>query len=141
MHAEKYFYRKATDEVKQFVPQPRLGKISMEKDGILYHIGRILPTDSISVAGRMTSTMKDLTSTTFCVPVVDKYSPLAISIVNEIHWNSPVKHSGIETTWRYVLKKVFILEGRSLVKMIRYRGLFFAIEMDNAEIRFEHPFK
>ena len=119
VNAEKYFYRKATQELKKFVEKSKLGKISMEKDGILHHVGRILPTDAISVAGRLTTTMKDLTATTFCVPIVDKHSPLAISIINDIHWNSSVKHSGIETTWRYVLKKVFILEGRSLVKLIR----------------------
>ena len=119
MNSEKYFYRKATQELKKFVEKSKLGKISIEKDGILYHIGRILPTDTISVAGRLTTTMKDLTSTTFCVPIIDKHSPLAISIINDIHWNSSVKHSGIETTWRYVLMKVFILEGRSLVKSIR----------------------
>ena len=117
--AENYFYRKATQEIKQFVKRSKIGKISKEKDGILYYIGRILPTDNITVAGNMTSTMKDLTSTTFCVPIIDKHSPVAISIINDIHWHSPVKHSGIETTWRHILKKAFILEGRSLVQLIR----------------------
>ncbi|XP_066935306.1 uncharacterized protein [Clytia hemisphaerica] len=67
----------------------------------------------------MTSTMKDLTSTSFCVPIIDKHSPLAVSIINDIHWNSTVKHSGVETTWREVLKTAYILEGRSLVNFIR----------------------
>ncbi|XP_066922618.1 uncharacterized protein [Clytia hemisphaerica] len=117
-HAEKYFFRKARGEIKQFVKQ-KIGKISIEKDDILYHIGRILPTDSITVVGKMTSTMKDLQATSFFVPIVEKYSPLAISIINEVHWNSSVKHSGVESTWREILKKAFILEGRSLVTLIR----------------------
>ncbi|XP_066924707.1 uncharacterized protein [Clytia hemisphaerica] len=116
--AERYFFQKATQEVKHFVKQ-KVGKISIEKDGILHHIGRLLPEDSITVAGRMTSTMKDLTSTSFCVPIIDKHSPLAVSIINDIHWNSTVKHSGVETTWREVLKTAYILEGRSLVNFIR----------------------
>ena len=50
--------------------------------------------------------MKDLSVITFCVPVVDKYSPVAYSIVSDIHWNHKVaRHTGIETTSRYVLKK------------------------------------
>ena len=50
--------------------------------------------------------MQDLASTSFYVPVIDKNSPLAYSIINEVHW-----HSQVETTWRYVLKTAFIIEG------------------------------
>lgn len=64
--------------------------------------------------------MLDLQPTSFCVPVLDKYSPISYSIINDIHWNHPVaSHSGVETTWRYVLQKVSIIEGRHLVKVIR----------------------
>ena len=89
-------------------------------DGILYHTGRILPTDSITVIGKATQAMIDLQATSFCVPLLDKYSPISYSIVNDIHWHHvTVSHSGVETTWRYVLQKVFIIEGRYLVKTIR----------------------
>ena len=64
--------------------------------------------------------MKDLTASTFCVPLVDKNSPLAYAIIMDIHWNhQTAMHSGVETTWRYVLQQCYILEGRSLVKTIR----------------------
>ena len=64
--------------------------------------------------------MQDLASTSFCVPVTDKHSPLAYSIINEVHWHSQVaRHSGVETTWRYVLKTAFIIERRELVKKIK----------------------
>ena len=37
----------------------------------------------------------DLTSTSFCVPLIDRSSPLAYAVVNEIHWyNVDAKHSG-----------------------------------------------
>ena len=56
--------------------------------------------------------MQDLASTSFYVPVIDKNSPLAYSIINEVHWHSQVaRYSGVETTWRYVLKTAFIIEG------------------------------
>ena len=68
----------------------------------------------------MTAVIKDLTFTTFCVPVIYRHSPLAYSIINEIHWYSNVaKHSGVETIWRYVLKVCFILCGREIVKKIK----------------------
>ncbi|XP_066928653.1 uncharacterized protein [Clytia hemisphaerica] len=64
--------------------------------------------------------MKDLSSSTFCVPVLDRYSPVSYSIVMDIHWNHPtVRHSGVETTHRFVLQKVYIIDGRSLVKQVR----------------------
>ena len=64
--------------------------------------------------------MKDLRTDSFCVPIIEKNSPLAYSIVSDIHWyNENVRHSGIESVWRYVLKKVYIIEGRSIVKSIK----------------------
>ena len=119
-NSRQYYFKRATQEVKHFNHQSKLKKISEEKDGILYFTGRILPTDQISTLGKATSTMKDLTASTFCVPLVDKNSPLAYSIIMDIHWNHPTAmHSGVETTWRYVLQQCYILEGRSLVKMVR----------------------
>ena len=118
--AECYFFKKATQEVKQFVKPSKYIKISREKDGVMFYTGRILPNDSISIIGKATKAMIDLTSTSFCVPIIERYSPLAYSIVNEIHWyHSTASHKGIETTWRYLLQKVFIIEGRYLVKEIR----------------------
>ena len=118
--SERYFFKKGTSEVKEFVLPSKYVNISHEKDGILIYSGRILPSDSITIIGKATQRMLDLQSTSFCVPILDKSSPIAYSIVDDIHWNHPVaSHSGVETTWRYVLQKVYIIEGRSLVKTIR----------------------
>ena len=84
------------------------------------YTGRILPTEEICAVTPMTDVMKDLVSSTFCVPVIEKHSPIAYSIVSEIHWhNKTVKHSGIESVWRYVLKHAFIIEGREIVKKVK----------------------
>ena len=118
--AEKYFYRKATSEIQHFLKPTQYTNISREVDGILIYTGRILPADEITIVGDATEVMRDLCSTTFCVPLVDKSSPVAFSIVNDIHWyDKTVRHTGVETVWRYVLKKIFVIEGRSLVKNIR----------------------
>ena len=61
--------------------------------------------------------MFDLSKTTFCVPITDKHSPIAYSIVNEVHSHHPdIKHSGVETTLRHVQLISFIIGGRELVK-------------------------
>ena len=67
----------------------------------------------------MINLMPNLSAATFCVPIVDKYSPLAYAI-NDIHWNNKVaQHSGMETVWTYVLKNAYIIEGHSIIKNIK----------------------
>ena len=118
--ALNYFFRIATSEVRHFNSTERYEKISSEKNGILCYTGRILPTQEINVVTSMTDVMRDLSSTMFCVPIVDKHSPLAYSIINEIHWyHSVAKHSGVETVLRYTMKYAYIMEGRDIVRRIR----------------------
>ena len=120
VRAEKYFYQKGTLEVQHFLPKSKYDKISQIKEDILMYTGRILPTTQVSVVGRYTETMKDLTSTTFMVPILDDNSPIAYSIASEVHWHDPnTQHCGIETTLRHVLKKCFIINGRNLMKRIK----------------------
>ena len=117
--AKSYFFMKATLEVKMFVKPKRYNKIAQTSNEMLTYTGRILPTDSVSIVGNATEVMKDLSSSTFNVPLVDRHSPLAISIVNEIHWyHHTAQHCGRDTVWRYVLQICYIFEGRSLVEMI-----------------------
>ena len=118
--AEMYYWRKGSAEVRHFIKPAKYKRFSKEVDGVIYYCGRILEVDNIQITTPMTKAMKDLHSTTFCVPVLDKHSPISYAIINEIHWHSKVvQHSGVETTWRYVLKRAFILEGRDLVKTVR----------------------
>ncbi len=117
--ARIYFFKKATAEVKHFLNVSQYKDLSIEKDGLLLYTGRILPTDNITIVGNVTKVMKDLTATSFSVPVVDRYSPVAISICNDIHWNhDSAQHTGPDTVWRYVLQNIFIVEGRPLVEKI-----------------------
>ena len=94
-------------------------KFSKESDGILYYTGRILPHQKVDSSCTMTAVMKDLNESTFFVPIVEEHSPLAYSVIKEIHWNDKtVKHSGVETTLRYVLLYCYVVEGRELVRKI-----------------------
>ena len=86
----------------------------------LYYTGRVLDTTDFTIAGRLNNVMKDLTSISFCVPVAEKYSPVAYAIVNDVHWHHKwAMHSGIETTLRYVNRTAFIIEGRAIVKLVK----------------------
>ena len=118
--AIEYFFKKGTREIYHFIQPKKYEKFTTRKKDLLVYTGRILPDDEVTIVGRFTSSMKDLARSSFCVPVLDKDSPIAYSIALDIHWNHPVcKHSGVETTLRFIMKIVYIIEGRSLVKIIR----------------------
>ena len=112
-----YLFRKATEEVKKFVDIRLYNSISSEIEGILFYTGRILPSMEERVGPQLSDVMFDLSKTTFCVPLTDKHSPIAYSIVNEVHSHHPdVKHSGVETTLRHVQLVAYVIGGRELVK-------------------------
>ena len=68
--------------------------------------------EEINAVEKMSTVMLDLSSATFFVPIIDKNSPLAYSIINEIHWyHIEAKHAGVETVNRYVLKVCYIIKG------------------------------
>ena len=119
MCAMSYFYKKATLEVKEFSSNS-YKKISTEKSGILYFSGRILPSQQFTKKVELSDVCLDLTSSSFCVPLVDRYSPLAFSIINEVHWHhDDARHSGSDTVFRYVSQIAYVVEGRSLVNLIK----------------------
>ena len=118
--ALNYFYQKSTLEVKHFVDKKVFEKISVEKDGILYYSGRILPSQEYGSIIQLSDVMLDLTASTFSVPLIDSSSPFAYAVVNEVHWYHPVAmHSGNETVWRYVLKYAYLIGGKEVVRSFR----------------------
>ena len=118
-NAERYFFWKGTSEILEFIQKSKYEKISTLQNETLMYTGRILPGQEISIVRRFTGAMKDLSTTTFFVPILDDASPIAFSIASEIHWHGEVQHSGIETTLRHIMKKCFIINGRNLVKRIK----------------------
>ena len=61
--------------------------------------------------------LQSFTGVNFNVPLVDRHSPLAISIANHLHYNV-VKHKGAETIFRMSLQFARIIQGRLLFKDI-----------------------
>ena len=120
--SETYFFKKGTREIYQFIPPKKFEKFTTSKDDLLIYTRRILPEDQVTIVGRYTEAMKGLSRCSSCVPVLDKDSPVAYSIVLDIHWNNPTcKHSGVKVTLRFIMKNVYIIEGCSFVKSIRTR--------------------
>ena len=100
--ALNYLFKKTTDELKHFVPAKDYENLSVEKDGILYYVGRVFTYDiEMEDCGYgISETMLDLTKYSFVVPIVDRYSPVAFSIVNDIHWNHHSIHTRHTTSER-----------------------------------------
>ena len=118
--ALSYFFKKSTEELKKFRKKRDYERISEEVDGILYYKGRILLEQSVTGVKDMCDVMIDLSCRTFWVPLVDRYSPFAYSIINEIHWhNKEAMHTGVEKTVRYTLHYACILEVRGVIRSIK----------------------
>ena len=66
----------------------------------------------------MEEVMFDLSPVSFCKPIVDRHSPVAYSIMLEMHWKE-VNHLNSVMTYRESLGTAFIIKGRDLAKEIR----------------------
>ena len=115
-----YYFRKATEEIFEFIDKKFYEKISVLKEGVLYYSGRILSTQKFGGEATLCDSAMDLTSATFCVPLADNRSPISCALVNEIHWyNFDVKHGGTESVLRQVQRVSYIIGGRQLVKAVK----------------------
>ena len=93
MSAFYYYSYKTSEESKYFLDKGKYVNISMDVDGVLYYSGRILPEQQFEGYPDLCTSALDLCRTSFCVPIMDQFSPLAISIAIDVHWNHPdVRH-------------------------------------------------
>ena len=118
--AMSYFSFVASEELKQFLDKKRYVNITKDIGGILYYSGRILEDYQFGGYPDLCGAALDLCSTTFCVPVMDQCSPVAIAIALEIHWHHlDVNHKGIETMYRQMQRIAHIIGGRKLAVSIK----------------------
>ena len=116
-----YFIIKASSEVTHFLDKKRYINISKKIDGVLYYSGRILPDQSFQGYPDLCAAALDLCKTTFCVPLMDRYSPVAISLSLEVHWyHDDVRHRGVDTMCRQVDRVAHIIGGHSLMAFIKH---------------------
>ena len=117
--AENYVFKKTTAEVLEFNSKEKLKGVGKMIDGIMYHHGRILPGGD----GQLADTMLDLDKLAFAKPVLDRYSPVAYSIMKYCH-ETVTHHGGSISTLRRSREHAFILEGNSLAIEIKNNCFF-----------------
>ena len=121
----QYLYRKATAEVTKFNDKKYVSKIGELHDGILYYKSRIEEGQELRVVGGLDDILdlQSFTGVNFKVPVIDRYSPLAVSLASHLHYKV-IKHQGAETVHRMSLQYVKIIGGRDLFKLIRKECIY-----------------
>ena len=117
--ALEYLYKKATGELIKFIDKKELDKIGVMKNGVMFCKTRILEGQTLRSVGNLANelNLQSFTGVGFNVPLIDRFSPLAISIANHLHYNV-TPHMGKETIYRLSLQHVRILKGQSLFKEI-----------------------
>lgn len=107
---ENYFFFKATKEVIKFSLEKEYKNSYVVKNEIYYYVGRILDGQEIHTPEE---TMLDLTPLSFVRPIVDRYSPVAYSIMLHSH----------EQTTHHRCSSTSLLESRSVAFILRGRDL------------------
>ena len=82
---------------------------------VLFFSGRLLDSGAVNA---LEEVKFDLNPVTFCRPLLDRYSPVAYSIMLETHW-SKVHHLNATTTYRESLEVAYTIRGRDLAHEIR----------------------
>ena len=121
----EYLYKKEATIINKFNDKKLIARVAVLKEEVYYCKSRLLEGQDLRVVGGLEES-KDLLSLTginFNVPVLDKHSPLAISVALHLHYNV-VRHKGYETTFRLSLQFARILQGRVLFKEISEECVF-----------------
>ena len=113
--AKIYIFRKTTKELKYFNNRENYIKLGETKNGIFVFTGRIMDG---AAPKSISGAMLDLGPLTFCQPVIDRYSPVAYSIMFYVH-NTLNHHGGIKSTYRRSLEIGHIMKGLALSEEIR----------------------
>ena len=121
----EYAYKKATAEIFKFNEKATIDKIGEMKDGILYCRNRLLEGQTLRAVGGLEDVidLQSFTGVNFRVPLIDRNSPLAISLAFHLHYNV-IKHKGAETVYRMSLQYARILQGRILLKKVTEDCIF-----------------
>ena len=113
--AKRYIFLKTTKELKYFNNRDTYLHLGETKNGIFVFTGRILDG---AAPQSIPGAMLDLGPLKFCQPVLDRYSPVAYSIMLHIH-ETVNHHGGVKSTYRRSLEVGHILRGLVLAEEIR----------------------
>ena len=110
-----YLYRKGSEEVKHFCKKEKVAKIAVEQDGVLLSKGRLLDEMNFMETGELKNLTLGALGVKTRLPVIERFSPLAYSIAEHVHWNI-ARHRGVETCTRISAENVSILQAPTLYK-------------------------
>jgi hypothetical protein len=113
--AEDHLFRTATREVHQFSKKKEYDTDSIMKDGILYRTSRLLEGREYNA---LENVLSDVEPLSFVKPVVDRYSPIAYSIMVYCHTNVN-HHQNAISTLRESFNYAHIIGGRDLANEVR----------------------
>ncbi len=136
--AERYVFQVTSRETKYFNKKENYEKISYMKDGVLRYSSRIMDGEQPEA---IPGAMLDVGPLTFCVPIVDRHSPVAYSVMLYAH-ESLTHHGGVNSTLRRSREIVFVLRGMSLAVEIKEACPFckrYKQRMIQAEMGKLHP--
>ena len=108
--AANYYFYKGTAEVHKFSNSKDYDTCSVLKNGIIYYTGRILEGQAIEDP---TSTFHDVEKLHFVRPILDRFSPVAYSVMLSCH-SDTLKHRSSPATLRESRSVAYILKGRDL---------------------------
>ena len=113
--AENYFFFKASQEVKQFAKSTDWKDCSTESGKILRYNSRIVEGQ---IVGTVAEEGLDVHPLMFVRPMVERFSPVAYSIMTYCH-SHLARHRNSAATLRESRYIAFILQGRNLANEIR----------------------
>ena len=117
--AKTYLFKKTTKELFEFNEWKKIDSLGEMKNGIFMYTGRILTGHEADLA----DCALDLSRLSFAVPVVDRNSPVAYSIMKTCH-EKLTHHGGSVSTLLKSYEFAFILGGRSLATEIKTKCNF-----------------
>ena len=100
--------------MKQFSKVKECKSCTVEKDGRILDGQEPLALEAV---------MFDLNPLSFCQPVVDRFSPIAYSIMIQTHW-SVINYLNATCTFRESLSQAYIIGGRDLAQEVRKSCVF-----------------
>ena len=121
----EYIFKKAGSELIHFNDKKFIEKVGEIVDGIVYCKSRIEEDQTLRAVGGLEDIvdLQSFTGVNFKVPVIDRFSPIAVSLAYYLHYEV-IKHQGAETVYRMSLQYAKILGGRFLMKLIREECVF-----------------
>lgn len=109
-----YLFRKASGEVREFNSVGYIKKHMIEQEDILLSRNRMTTGLDYVHTGELNINLGSL-GIKVQAPVIDRFSPLAYSIGQHVHWKL-APHRGVETQNRISLEHVSIIQSMSLFK-------------------------